>query len=156
MGMIIELQILANTAIAMLLGGIIGYEREIADKPAGLRTHMLVAGVAAFLVQISIHLVQISNLNIANQSLIQTDPIRVMEAIITGLSFIGAGSIIQRTGEEKVHGLTTAGTLLFVGSIGIGVALSLYYLSIGATLFVLFVNRIMSIFERKFLKKDKE
>jgi putative Mg2+ transporter-C (MgtC) family protein len=154
MEIIIQLQILGNVAIAMVLGGVIGYEREIASKPAGLRTHMLVAGVSAFLVEISKNLIRISDIALDNQNLIQADPIRIIEAIITGLSFIGAGSIIQRAKEERVEGLTTAATLLFVGGIGIGVALNLYYLSIGATLIVLIVSRVFGIFERKVLRKD--
>ncbi|TYP93959.1 putative Mg2+ transporter-C (MgtC) family protein [Fodinibius salinus] len=107
---------------AMFLGGLMGLEREMAQKPAGLRTHMLVAGASSLLVVLG-------DLMIANYSsgpvveAIQSDPIRIIEAIITGISFLGAGTIIFRNQDETVEGLTTAASILFAGAIGITVAL---------------------------------
>lgn len=131
-----QLELLGWMIIAMILGGIVGYEREAADKPAGLRTHMLVAGAAALLTGLAEVLVQ--NLSV-DASLIQADPIRIMEAVITGVTFLGAGTIIRHRGENEIEGLTTAASLLVVGALGIGVAMGQLVLTVGATI-VLFVT----------------
>ena len=119
--MIIQLQIVGYVALAMILSAIVGIEREMADKPAGFRTHMLVGGAATLLVSLSSIIV---NSFPINSSLIQVDPIRVLEAIIAGVSFLGAGTIFRRSDQETVEGLTTAASLLFVAAIGVSVAAS--------------------------------
>lgn len=129
-----ELTILGEMVLAMILGGIIGYERETADKPAGLRTHMLVAGSAALLTGLGSILV--AQLGI-DESLVSADPIRMIEAVITGISFLGAGTIIRHRGKNQVEGLTTAASLLLAGALGIAVALEQFILTIGATVVVL-------------------
>lgn len=131
-----QLQILLNILLAMFLGGLIGVERELADKPAGLRTHMLVAGAAALLVGLSDYIVQ--EMGISND-LVRSDPIRIVEAIVTGITFLGAGTIIR--GQKEVEGLTTAASLLFVTSIAIATALSQFTLAISATLLTLIILR---------------
>lgn len=137
--MIMQLEILGWMIIAMILGGIIGYERETADKPAGLRTHMLVAGAAALLTGLAEVLVQ--NMGV-DESLIRADPIRIIEAVITGVTFLGAGTIIRHRGENEVEGLTTAASLLVVGALGIGVALGQLVLTVGATLILFITLRV--------------
>lgn len=113
---------------AMLLGGLMGLERELAHKPAGLRTHMLVTGSATLLVVLGD--IMINNYSGgAVVDAIQADPIRIMEAIITGISFLGAGTIIFRNRDETVEGLTTAASILFASAIGITVALEQFLLS---------------------------
>lgn len=144
--MIPQLQILANFLIAMALGSIIGFEREEANKPAGLRTHMLVAGSAAFLTGLGNILV--NNFG-ADDSLISADPIRIVEAVITGISFLGAGTILRNRGNNQVEGLTTAASLLFAASLGIGVALDQYVLSVGAAVLVLITLRVMKFVGKK-------
>lgn len=117
----------------MFLGGLMGLERELAKKPAGLRTHILVAGASSLLVVLG-------DIMISNYSsgpvveAIQSDPIRIMEAIITGISFLGAGTIIFRNQDETVEGLTTAASILFAAAIGITVALQEYILATILTL----------------------
>ncbi len=135
-----QLEILGLTLLAMLIGGVVGYERETADKPAGLRTHMLVAGAAALLTGLSQLLV--TQLGI-DESLVQSDPLRIIEAVITGVTFLGAGTIIRHRGDGQVEGLTTAATLLLVGALGIGVALGQLVLVIGVTVIVLGVLRLL-------------
>jgi putative Mg2+ transporter-C (MgtC) family protein len=117
-----QLAILAGVFLAMLLGGVIGIERTTANKPAGFRTHMLVAGAAALLVGLSDALIQRFNPG-AYTDLIQSDPIRVIQAIIAGISFLGAGTIFRHPKKQHVEGITTAASLLFSGAIGICVAL---------------------------------
>ncbi len=142
--MIIELQILGYVALAMLLAGIIGLERELANKPAGLRTHMLVAGAAAFLTGIGELLVTRFDVP---EALIQVDPIRIIEAIITGISFLGAGTIIRNREENQVEGLTTAASLLFASAIGIGVVQQQFILTGGAVLLVWVTLRMIKFIE---------
>jgi putative Mg2+ transporter-C (MgtC) family protein len=131
----IQFQVLAYVALAMLLGAAIGIDREIADKPAGLRTHMLVAGAAALLVSLGNIMVQHFDKNLPSNFL-QSDPVRIIEAVITGVSFLGAGTIIRR-GSSQVAGLTTAASILFAAAVGICVALSQILLALGSTILVL-------------------
>ncbi|MGE5402952.1 MAG: MgtC/SapB family protein [Ignavibacteriales bacterium] len=153
-----EFEVLAEIALAILLGGIVGFERESAGKAAGLRTHMLVAGVSTFLVAMG-HSLLTSYKGEEFAGLIRADPFRIMGAIITGLSFVGAGTIIQNKREDRIEGLTTAASLLFVGAIGIGVALQKFYLSVGCTILILIVNRMIMKLEYWIgskVKKSKE
>lgn len=113
---------------AMLLGGLMGLERELAKKPAGLRTHMLVTGSATLMVVLGDIMIN-SYSGGAVVDAIQADPIRIMEAIITGISFLGAGTIIFRDRDETVEGLTTAASILFASAIGITVALEQFLLA---------------------------
>lgn len=137
-----ELQIVAYVVLAMFLSALIGIDREMADKPAGFRTHMLVGGASALLVSLSSVIV---NALRVDESYIQVDPIRVLEAIIAGVSFLGAGTIFRRgSGEDAngpMEGLTTAASLLFVVGIGVSVATQQFVLAIGVTLMALLVLR---------------
>jgi len=143
----IQIQILGSVALAMALGAAIGLERETKDKPAGLRTHMLVAGAAAFLVALSDVAVQRFNVDLGT-GLVRSDPIRIIEAVITGISFLGAGTILRHKGSDHVEGLTTAASLLFVAGLGICVALSQVPLAIGVTALVLVTLRGVGLLRR--------
>ena len=131
-----QLGVLIHILLAMFLGGLIGLEREMADKPAGLRTHMLVAGASALLIGITDNIVE--GMGVSGD-LVRSDPVRIVEAIVTGITFLGAGTIIRH--KQEVEGLTTAASLLFVVTISICVALSQYVLAIGATLLTLLILR---------------
>lgn len=140
--MIEQLILLGQIVLAIILGGVIGYEREAADRPAGLRTHMLVAGSAAMLTGLAKVLVTEFDVN---ESLIKADPIRIIEAVITGISFLGAGTILRNRGENKIEGLTTAASLLMAAALGVGVAMNQFVLAIGATVIVLLVLYLVRI-----------
>ena len=150
--MILELKVLGYVALSLLLGGIIGLEREWADKPAGLRTHMLVAGAATFLK--SMGEILIANLDVP-ESLIRSDPVRIIEAIITGISFLGAGTIIRHKGENEIEGLTTAASLLFAAAIGIGVAEEQFVLAGGTVFLILFTLRAIKYFQTRWLSNTE-
>lgn len=137
-----ELGILLHVVIASVLAGLIGIEREWEDKPAGVRTHMLVGGSVSLLVALGEIIVQRFN-DIGLAHFITTDPTRVIQAIIVGISFIGAGLVLQIEKEHKIKFLTTSATILFASGIGIAVALDQYYLAVGTTLFILFINYLM-------------
>ena len=142
-----QLWLLSKVALALLLGGIIGYEREIAEKPAGFRTHMLVAGASALLVGMTDAL--LAHINTQTGVTLSADPIRIVESVITGISFLGAGTILRRREAGTVKGLTTAAGLLFSSAIGMVTALQQFALAIGGTLLAVFVLRGMAIFVGK-------
>ncbi|MCI0396071.1 MAG: MgtC/SapB family protein [Chloroflexi bacterium] len=149
--MIQQFEILGYLAVAMLLGGVIGLEREVADKPAGLRTHMLVAGAAALLVGLGD--VLIARFAMEDALLVRTDPVRIIEAIITGVSFLGAGTIFRHSASNKVKGLTTAASLLFVAGVGAATALEQFVLAIGGTFLVILVLRGVKYLEIRLAMK---
>jgi putative Mg2+ transporter-C (MgtC) family protein len=151
----IQIQILGRVALAMILGAAVGLEREVKDKPAGLRTHMLVAGAAAFLVALSDVAIQRFNVDLGS-GLVRSDPIRVIEAVITGISFLGAGTILRHKGSDHVEGLTTAASLLFVAALGICVALSQVLLAIGVTALVLVTLRGVGLLRRWLARGNRE
>ncbi|MBN1377400.1 MgtC/SapB family protein [Candidatus Woesearchaeota archaeon] len=117
--------------LAMGLSAIIGYEREVRKKPAGLRTNMLVC-VGSTLVMI-----------VATNYAGIIDPGRALQGIITGIGFLGAGTIIGS--GEKVKGLTTAATLWVIACVGIALGLGYYFLAltVGALVIViLFLGKL--------------
>ncbi len=77
-----------------------------------------------------------------------TDPIRIIQAIIVGISFLGAGTIIQRRQQERIEGLTTSASILFTAAVGIAVALDQIYLATGVTLLVVVINYFLKFLEK--------
>lgn len=143
MDWIMQLQIIGEITLSAFLAGLIGFERETASKPAGLRTHMLVGASATLLIALGNFVVSEFDF----PEFVQTDPIRIIEAIIVGISFLGAGTILQREREGRIEGLTTSASLLAVAAIGIGVALRLFVLAAATTGIILVVNRALNWFE---------
>ena len=134
-----QVHIVLEVLIAIILGGVIGIERELAKKPAGLRTHMLVSGASAFFVSLG-DIIVLQFASSPASHLVGSDPTRIIQAIVVGISFLGAGTIIQRRQEERIEGLTTAASILFTSAIGISVALGLLYAAMGITVLVLITN----------------
>jgi putative Mg2+ transporter-C (MgtC) family protein len=132
-----DIVILGEILLSVVLSGIIGYERELAHKPAGLRTHMLVAASATLILGLGDVVVS----NFQGTAQVTSDPIRLMEAVIVGVSFLGAGTILQREKDLHVEGLTTAASLLFTAVIGISVAVNQILLALGAVLLTLIITR---------------
>ena len=136
-----QLVVLIEVFVAMVLGSIIGYEREKADKPAGLRTHMLVAGAAALFVGLGNMLVSEWARKFGTQ--LQSDPIRLFEAIITGISFLGAGTIIFHRDTERVEGITTAASLLMTAAIGATIGMGQWMLGVVLTALVFVILHLL-------------
>lgn len=128
--------VILNVFIAIVLAALVGFERESHHKPAGLRTNMIIAAVAVLLVSLGRGLA----FEFSTFEGVRVDPIRIIEAIIVGVSFIGAGTIIKSRDKVEVQNLTTAATLLFSAGIGIAVALQQYLLAVGVTGIALFIN----------------
>ena len=150
---LMQFEIIGEVALAMLLGGIIGFEREMADKPAGFRTHMLVAGAAALLVGLGDAMLRRFAMDSSMHA--SSDPIRIVEAIVTGISFLGAGTIFRRDRSEQVEGLTTAASILMCAAVGISVALRQFVLAVGVTLLALFVLRGLTAIEKRLAKSKR-
>ena len=148
-----ELTILLHVVIASVLSGLIGIEREKVDKPAGVRTNMLVGGAVALLVALG-EIIVIHFHEIGLSEFISADPTRIIQAIIVGISFIGAGMVLQIANEYKIKYLTTAATILFSTGIGISVALRQYLLAVGVTVFILFINYFMGLLTKLVKKKN--
>ncbi len=135
---ILQFEMLLKLVIALAQGFAIGVNRELAGKQAGIRTQMLVSGAACLI--ISMGNVMILNYTaLAKYDIIRIDPIHMVSSVITGVAFIGAGTIVYREKENFVEGLTTAATLLFSAVIGIGTGFGQYVVSIGATILAIFV-----------------
>ena len=147
-----DLNILMKVIVAVSLGGLIGIEREIARKPAGIRTHMFVAGAATTVMSISG--VLINEFALAHGS-VQSDPVRVIEAVIVGISFIGAGTVLKSEKSHNVYYLTTAASILFAATVGITVGLDRIFLAFALTLLVILINAAVGNIEQKVLGKDR-
>ncbi len=145
-----QLDVVASMAIAMLLGGLVGYERELKRRPAGFRTHMLVAGASALLVGIGRMTVELHE-GAPGDGILQVDPLRLVEAVIGGVAFIGAGTIFgeSRRGGETIAGITTAASLLTVAVVGVAAGLDYYLVAGVATALALFVLVALSWWERR-------
>lgn len=144
----LDLSILWRVVLAMAIGGIVGLERELADKPAGLRTHMFVAGASCLLVLLGGVVVDDFQAG-QGSDILRVDPIRLFEAIVVGVSFLGTGTIWQSEREHKVRGLTTAASLLFIAALGIAVAVERAPLAVLLALLALLVGRGLGWLERR-------
>jgi len=113
---------LARLALAVVLGGAIGFERELRDREAGLRTHMLVCLGSALFTIVSAY--GFHEFLASNDQVIRADPTRIAAQIVTGIGFLGAGAIIRQ--GVSVRGLTTAATLWVAAAIGIAAGAGYY------------------------------
>jgi putative Mg2+ transporter-C (MgtC) family protein len=116
-------------ALAGLLGAILGFEREIKEKAAGIRTHLLVSTAAAAIVVLG----RILNDQAVADGRVAGDPTRALHAVVTGIGFIGAGAIMFRSSDREPHGLTTAASLFFAATVGIAVAVEELVIAVGMT-----------------------
>lgn len=142
-----EFGMFLHVALAAALAGLIGIERELSNKPAGFRTHLLIGGASALLIFLGRVLIE-SYEDSGLMHTIQSDPLRVLQAIIVGISFIGAGTILKSEQKNVVYFLTTAASTLFSSCIGITVALEKYILAVSLTFFVLIVTFLLGKLDR--------
>jgi putative Mg2+ transporter-C (MgtC) family protein len=138
-----ELEALLRVALAALLGGVIGFEREVHDKSAGLRTHTLVALGAAMFTVIAIRIVELPELSGDN---VRFDPARVIAGIIGGIGFLGGAVVFRRA--DHARGLTTAAGIWAVTGVGIACALGYFVLAVGVTVLILAVLYGLVLVER--------
>jgi len=131
--------------VSVILGAIIGYERETSRKPAGLRTHIFVSMGACLFTIASFFL-------IPNDAAGSYDVTRIAAGVVAGISFIGAGSIIALRGDVK--GLTTASSLWVIAAIGLMVGLGNYLLPIVATVISYIVLRLDRVEKNRLNSKN--
>jgi putative Mg2+ transporter-C (MgtC) family protein len=148
-----QLSVLAEVMVAMTLGGLIGFERETANRPAGLRTHMLLAGACCLIVGLGGAM--LTTFGRMQPELISADPFRLVGGVIAALGFIGAGTIFRRSAKQ-VEGLTTAAAMIFTGSIGVSAALQQWWLAIGSTVLALIVLRGAWLLEQRAIDAKRE
>lgn len=126
-----DISIVVRLALAAVLGGVIGIERETGGKPAGIRTHALVCLGSALFMLISIKSPEFF------PGTKTVDPGRIAAGVVTGVGFLGAGTIIRAGGSVK--GLTTAASIWTVAAIGLGVGVGYYATAVVATALALAV-----------------
>ncbi len=125
--------------VAMVLGGIIGFERELHDRPAGLRTHILVCVGSALVMIVSQHV----SLSFADK--LQSDPARIAAQVVSGIGFLGAGTIMRE--GATVRGLTTAASLWISAALGLAAGAGLYVYAAFASVLTLIALSLMSQME---------
>lgn len=131
------------------LASLIGLEREFRGRPAGLRTHMLVGlGAAAFLLVGY----EIMFSTATGDPSARVDPTRVVEGVITGIGFLGAGSIIQSRGA--VQGITTGAAIWIAGAIGVACGVGNFILAGLVTVLTLAIVVVLGHFEREFVPNE--
>jgi len=118
-------------ALATACGAAIGIERELRDKPAGLRTNMLICVGSTLITMVSLHVA----LTYAERQVNIADPGRIAAQIVSGIGFLGAGTIIQARGS--VHGLTTAATMWVLAGVGLAIGSGAYGPALATTLILL-------------------
>jgi putative Mg2+ transporter-C (MgtC) family protein len=129
---------------ALTLGAVIGAERESKQKPAGLRTHMLVSMAACLFILVS---QQLAALPFGAEDAMRVDPLRLIEAVTAGVAFLAAGIIFSSGGE--VHNITTGASMWLAGAIGLACGSGQMPLAVMATVIVLVVLYVLRLFERK-------
>lgn len=134
-------QFLGLLVVATLCSSVIGYDRERKNRPAGLRTHIIVCVSSALVMYVGI---QLKNQYLTSSP--NVDPARMAAQILSGIGFLGAGTIIK--GKDNVHGLTTAATLWSVACIGIAVGAGFMFEGIAITFAILLVLRVVSKLEK--------
>jgi putative Mg2+ transporter-C (MgtC) family protein len=135
----LRLDLLGRLVLAAVLGGLVGMEREWSGKPAGFRTNLLICVGAALLTELSISVAR------AADPFAMADPGRIAAQIVSGIGFLGAGTIIQS--RAGVVGLTTAATLWVVAAIGMAVGAGAFVEAVGATVLVVMALLVLGRLE---------
>ncbi len=133
---------------AVVLGGVVGFERELRDKPAGLRTHMLISLAACLFIVVSQQLAGLpfGTPDMDQKDLLRIDPLRLVEAVTAGVAFLAAGIIFTSGG--KVHHVTTGASMWLAGAIGLACGSGQVPLAAMAAGLVVGVLLLLRLFER--------
>lgn len=139
-------EIILRLLLALIMGGIIGAERQLHRKAAGFRTHILVCVGSALMMLVSIFIY----FTFRDETTI--DPGRVAGHVISGIGFLGAGTIIVTRGS--VRGLTTAATLWATAAVGLAIGCGFYLAALITTMIIILSLICLEAFEKKFLLKE--
>jgi putative Mg2+ transporter-C (MgtC) family protein len=152
----VELAHVIAIVVAAVLGGVLGVEREFAGKPAGLRTHIFVCAGSALMMILGQQIVELFA-QPPGQSPTQADPIRVLQAIVVGISFLGAGTIVHNE-PRGVEGLTTAATIYLTAGIGVATAIEqipmAVLITVLAVITLVVVGRIEKVIHRHHTRRS--
>lgn len=129
--MVAESELVLRLFLAAVVGFVIGFERKTVHKPAGIRTHMLVSTGAALFSIVSI------------TAFPNAEPTRVAAGIVTGVGFLGAGTIFRA--KNHISGLTTAASIWAVAAIGLSISVGLYLISLVAVILILLILQLYNI-----------
>lgn len=138
----IMIYFLPKILVSTICGAIIGYDREVRNKVAGIRTNVLIAVGVTILTTISFWISK-DNTNI--------DPTRIIGQIVTGIGFLGAGVIMKH--DDKIIGVTTAAFIWVVSAIGVMIGLGYYIVPILITVGLLIISKLFEILERRIKEK---
>lgn len=144
-----QLETVMRLLLALLLGGAIGFERQRLSWAAGLRTHMLVCIGSALIMIVS----QYGFKESLSKDFVVLDPSRVAAQVVSGIGFLGAGTILFL--KNTIKGLTTAASLWVVAGVGLGIGGGLYLASVSTTVFVLVILAGIKPLEKRFLNKPQ-
>jgi putative Mg2+ transporter-C (MgtC) family protein len=142
-----DLQMIVRLLLTLVLSGLVGLERQVHRRDAGLRTHILVALGSCLIMLTSLYVFDIYKEQVA------LDPVRIAAGVVTGIGFLGAGTIIHE--PDGVKGLTTAASLWVVSGIGLAVGAGFNRVAIYTTILVLIVLHFLRYVEKPLSKEDK-
>ena len=146
--LLLHLELMVRIVVGTLLGGAIGYERDLHGRPAGLRTHAIVALASATFMVVSTRFVYFQHY--AKDDLVTIDPSRIAASVVSGIGFLGAGAILRE--GLTIRGLTTAAGLWLVAAIGMASGGGMYVESLFATVLGLATLTLLRRFEDRGLK----
>ena len=141
MTIVSDQEVVVRLLLAVLFSGLIGLEREVSGRAAGFRTHILVCVGSTLVMLTALHLMD------QYRGMASIDPGRVAAQVVSGIGFLGAGTIIQI--RDSVRGLTTAAGLWASAGIGLAIGSGFYVGAVATTVIVLLVLRFLSRFEQK-------
>lgn len=142
-----DLQMVLRLLLTLVLSGLIGLERQVHRRDAGLRTHILVALGSCLIMLTSLYVFDIY------KDQVSLDPVRIAAGVVTGIGFLGAGTIIRES--DGVRGLTTAASLWVVAGIGLAVGVGFNSIAIYTTVLVLIVLHFLRYLEAPLIKEGK-
>nr|WP_286313440.1 MgtC/SapB family protein [Mammaliicoccus lentus] len=149
--MLFQLDLFLRIFLAVLCGAIIGYERSQRLKAAGIRTHILVSAASALFIIIS----KYGFNDILNYSNVELDPSRVAAQVVSGISFIGAGTILIK--NQNINGLTTAAGLWITSGVGMALGSGLYFIGILSSILIVIIQYFLreNFIYEKIVKKER-
>ena len=145
--MLSDLEIISRLLMTFVLSGLVGVERQVHRRTAGLRTHILVGLGSCLIMLTSLYVFDIYKDKVA------LDPTRIAAGVITGIGFLGAGAIIRE--KEGVKGLTTAASIWVVSGIGLAVGTGFIRTAVYTTVLVLVILHLLRYLDN-FLSKDQK
>lgn len=143
------LTMVGRLGLALVVGAMVGFEREVEAKPAGFRTLALVSVGSCLFALLSLDLVHAWQ-DTAN---LRLDPIRVVAGLIGGIGFLGAGAIIESRGS--VEGMTTAAGIWVTGATGMACGIGSYWLAVSGAVFALVILRGLGVLERWYVRRRR-